>query len=438
MNKATVLKIACVLFALSAAAAIAASAQVLTTLHSFAGYPGEGAGPGALARGSDGNFYGTTGGGGDNCSPSGCGTVFKITPSGTLTTIYSFCSRINCVDGTDPHGPLVQAPNGNFYGITNSGGRGADNAGTVFKITPSGTLTTLYSFCSRINCADGRYPSALILATDGNFYGTTSGGGITNCADGCGTVFRITPGGILTTLYAFCSQGNCPDGYNAWGLVQATDGNFYGVTGHGGASRNCGSLGCGTVFKITPSGMLTTLYSFCTQTGCLDGEIPNPELVQARDGNFYGITSEGGANHIGFCAEFGCGTVFKITANGMLTTLYSFCSQNNCADGWEPNGSMVQATDGNFYGTTYAGGTSAQCDYGCGSIFKITASGTLTTLYSFCSRSGCSDGQLPGAGLLLAPNNLFYGTTIEGGTSNHGTVFRLALSRPCPICANTE
>jgi uncharacterized repeat protein (TIGR03803 family) len=447
MNKATLLKIACILFAFCAATAIASPAQILTTLHSFTGYPFDGAGlDSAVARGSDGNYYGTTGAGGDNCSPTGCGTVFKITPDGTETTLYSFCPDYPypCTDGDDPYGALVQARDGNLYGTTTSGGTGG--GGTVFKITPSGTLTTLYSFCSQPNCADGWYPGAIVQATDGNFYGTTAAGGANNTgciADGCGTIFKITPSGTLTTLYSFCSQSNCPDGYNPWGLIQATDGNFYGATGHGGASGNgCGGDGCGTIFKITPSGTLTTLYSFCPLGGCQleapDGQFPNGELLQANDGNFYGTTSSGGANQIGFCAEFGCGTVFKITPSGKLTTLYSFCSQNNCVDGWNPSGAPVQATDGNFYGVTYAGGTSTHCDYGCGTIFKITPGGTLTTLYSFCSRSGCSDGQLPDAALVPAPGGNFYGTTDEGGTSNDGTVFRFTLLRACTVCPNVE
>jgi len=146
-------------------------------------------------------------------------------------------------------------------------------------------------------------------------------------------------------------------------VVQATDGNFYGATGHGGASgNNCDGLGCGTVFKITPSGTLTPLYSFCTQTGCPDGQFPNGELLQASDGNFYGTTPEGGTN--------GGGTVFQITPTGTLTTLYSFCSIGRCADGADPTAPLVQATGGNFYGTTYGGGANLS-----GAVFKITANG---------------------------------------------------------------
>jgi uncharacterized repeat protein (TIGR03803 family) len=161
---------------------------------------------------------------------------------------------------------------------------------------------------------------------------TTSGG-----ANGAGTIFKLTPGGTLTTLYSFCSQAGCPDGespYNEAGLVQATNGDFYGTTGSGGANGN------GTIFKITPSGTLTTLYSFCSQAGCTDGSYPGAPVIQATDGDFYGTTSSDGANH--------GGTVFKITPSGTLTTLYSFCSQAGCTDGNAPQGALVQATNGDF------------------------------------------------------------------------------------------
>jgi uncharacterized repeat protein (TIGR03803 family) len=434
MNKATLLKIACILFAFCATTAIASPAQVLTTLHSFTGYDGAGL-DSAVTRGSDGNFYGTTSGGGAFC-PYGCGTVFEMTPGGNVTTIYSFCPGYpsSCADGIDPYGALVQGPDGNFYGTTNSGGSGADNAGTVFKITTSGALTTLYSFCSQPYCVDGRYAGPVVQGADGNFYGTTSSGGFANCTDGCGTIFKITPSGTLTTLYRFCAQSNCPDGYNPWGLVQARDGNFYGTTGHGGASGNsCAEFGCGTIFKITPSGTLTTLYSFCPNGGCRleapDGQAPNGDLLQANDGNFYGTTSEGGANQVGDCAEFGCGTVFEITPSGTLTTLYSFCSQTNCADGTYPTAPPVQGTDGNFYGTTYGGGATYN-----GTIYKITPNGALTTLYSFAG----ADGSQPDAALVPAPGGNFYGVTNQGGTSHDGTIFRFTLPRTCAACPNVE
>src|ERR1022692_4644576 len=169
-----------------------------------------------------------------------------------------------------PYAGLIEAASGDFYGTTSQGGTGSPAYGTIFRITPSGTLTTLYSFCSQSACADGEQPFAgLVQGTDGDFYGTTAAGG----ANGYGTIFKITRSGTLTTLYSFCSQSGCTDGKNPLaGLAQATNGDFYGTTQQGGA--NCVPDGCGTVFKITPGGMLTTLYSFCAQSGCTDGSIP--------------------------------------------------------------------------------------------------------------------------------------------------------------------
>jgi uncharacterized repeat protein (TIGR03803 family) len=416
-------KNACASFLLCGAllCATAAIAQTtFTTLHSFDFTDGQQ--PWAsLVQGTDGNFYGTASAGGANVfypdCPVGCGTLFKITSSGTLTTLYSFCSQSGCTDGSSPLAALVQATNGDFYGTTYLGGNtgpvcGDPTCGTVFKITPSGTLTTLYAFCSQSGCADGAVTeAALVQATKGNFYGTTYTGGV----NGYGTVFKITPSGTLTSLYSFCSQSGCTDGSSPLAaLVQATNGNFYGTTTGGGAN------GYGTVFKITPSGTLTTLYSFCSQSGCPDGSLPRAALVQAPSGDFYGTTS-GGGNSNSSC-NGGCGTVFKITPGGTLTTLYSFCSQSGCTDGSTPVAGLVQATDGNFYGTTYSGRSD-----GYGTIFKITPSGTLTTLYSFCSQSGCMDGEDPEAALIQATNGNFYGTTLAGGTLDSGTIFRLSV-----------
>jgi uncharacterized repeat protein (TIGR03803 family) len=384
---------------------ITAPAQTFTSLLSFDGTHGEN--PVApLVQGFNGDFYGTTRGGGHdttNCL-SGCGTVFEITAAGVLTTLYEFCAQSNCSDGTTPQTGLVQTANGNFYGTTSGGG--ANGLGTVFEITPKGKLTTLYSFCSQSDCTDSYGPNALVQAANGNFYGTTNGGG----ANGVGTVFEITPAGKLTTLYSFCSQSDCADGEYPFGaLIQATNGNFYGTTSEGGA-------GFGTVFEITPAGKLTTLHTFCAQSGCKDGGTPAAGLVQAANGNLYGTTSNGGANSY-------YGTVFEITPAGTLTTLYSFCSQFNCPDGSLPAAELVQATNGNFYGTTSEGG--ANCLHsGCGTLFEITPAGGLTTLYSFCSQSDCADGGSSSAALVQSTNGNFYGTTGGGGNnSGYGTVF---------------
>jgi uncharacterized repeat protein (TIGR03803 family) len=386
---------ACAVLVLWATTAIALPAQTLTTLYTFCSQSGctDGANPYAeLVQATNGDLYGTTQGGGTNL---GYGTVFKITPGGTLTTLYSFCSQTNCTDGARPYAGLVQAANGNFYGTTYSGG--TNGGGTVFKITQGGTLTTLYSFCSQTNCTDGDGPYAgLVQAANGDLYGTTNGGG----TSGLGTVFKITPGGTLTTLYSFCSQSGCTDGaVPDAGLVQAANGNFYGTTYYGGTNKR------GTVFKITPGGTLTTLYSFCSQTNCTDGADPTAGLVQATNGDLYGTAQEGGAN--------GYGTVFKITPTGTLTTLHRF----NGTDGATPYAGLVQAADGDFYGTT--GGSGINND---GTVFRITPGGTLTTLYSFFT-----DGQYPYAGLVQDTNGDFYGTTLKGGANDGGTVFRLSV-----------
>jgi uncharacterized repeat protein (TIGR03803 family) len=398
---------ACALLLFCATIAIASSAQTLTTLHSFDSTDGANPFPG-LVQATDGNFYGTTYGGGANANN---GTVFKITPSGTLTTLYSFCAQSGCTDGALPAAGLVQAGDGNLYGTAVYGG--ANNRGTIFKITPSGTLTTLYSFCAQNGCADGALPFAGLVQANGNFYGTTEFGGTYSY----GAIFRITPSGTLTTLYSFCANSGCPDGARpAAGLIQATNGVFYGTTQAGGANKNaiCAVEGCGTVFKVTPVGALTTLYSFCSKSGCTDGQTSDAGLIQATDGNFYGTTVGGGANNNN-------GTIFKISPSGTLTTLYSLCSQSACTDGQSPVAGLIQATAGNFYGTTVSGGT-----LGAGTIFKITPSGTLTTLHSFCTQSGCVDGQEPNAGLIQGTNGSFYGTTFIGGAHGYGAVFNLS------------
>lgn len=391
-----------------AAITIASPAQTVTTLASFdktdGRVPGYPAAP--FVQGTNGNLYGTTAAGGTNDE----GTVFEISSAGKIVTLYSFCSQPGCSDGTNVNAGLVQATNGNFYGTTAGGG--TNNFGTVFEIKPAGKLTTLYRFCSS-GCLDGANPSAgLLQASDGNFYGTTFSGG----AFGAGTVFRITKSGTLTTLASF-------DGVNGQGpdfgsLIQATDGNFYGTTVAGGANASsCGSnTGCGTVFRMTPGGQLTSLYSFCGQPNCTDGFELFGGLVQGTNGNFYGTTVMGGTN--------GVGTVFEITPAGKLTTLHSFDS----TDGSYPEAALLQGTDGNFYGTTSNGGANGFS----GTLFQITPAGNLATLYSFCSHAKCADGTGPFEGLMQATTGDFYGATFAGGHSSNcldgcGTAFRLSM-----------
>jgi uncharacterized repeat protein (TIGR03803 family) len=313
----------------------------------------------------------------------------------TFTTLASF-------DGSDGYGPvfvsLVQGVDGNFYGTTEYGG--TSNGGTVFKVTPAGKVTTLHSF----GITDGSSPFAgLVLGSNRKFYGTTSTGG----TNGDGTVFAITAAGKLTVLHSFTGADG---GFPAAVLVQATNGKFYGTTLSGGANAD------GTVFTMTPAGKLSTLYAFAGA----DGAGPEGGVVQDAKGNFYGTTRYGGAKG-GSCSDVaGCGTVFEITASGKLTTLYSFCAQAGCPEGSFPSAGLVQATNGNFYGTTSTGGVN-----GNGTVFEISAGGTLNTLYSFCSQAGCADGSSPEAGLIGAANGNFYGTTGSGGAHYEGTIFEI-------------
>jgi uncharacterized repeat protein (TIGR03803 family) len=399
MQKIGLAKMSGMMLVLCAAAAIT-SAQTYDSLVSFNGTNGAVPYYGSLVQGTDGNLYGTTFNGGANND----GTVFKMTPLGTLTTIYSFCPLSGCADGAHPSAGLVLGPNGHFYGTTQLGG--TDSSGTVFEITTAGALTTLYRFCSLPGCADGSMPTGgLVQAVNGSFYGTTIAAGGND--DG-GTIYKINPTGVLTTLHNFCSLPGCTDGGASQAdLIQGTDGNFYGTA--------AGGLGSGVVFKVTPSGDYTTLHRFCSVPNCADGGVPTGALVQASNGNFYGTTSEHGLSVTGE----GYGTVFEMTPTGRLITLHDFDYTDGCCS----VAGLLQATDGNLYGVTSSGyGTGNQ--YG-GTVFKMTLTGDLTTLYAFCVCD--NDGFTPIAGLLQATNGTFYGTTWQGGTNDEGTVFSLSV-----------
>jgi uncharacterized protein (TIGR03437 family) len=372
---------ACAVFLFGAATAIPSYAQTFTTLASFAGLNGRQPSPASLTQAADGNLYGTTWLGGAN----GTGTVFRVTPSGALTTICSFTLSA----GLTAEGGLIQGTDGNFYGTNTIDG--ANNLGTVFKITPDGTLTTLYNFGSM--SSDGQYPNGtLAQGTDGNFYGATETGG----PHGVGTVFRITPAGTMTTLYSFGgvpADGASPKG----GLIEASDGNLYGTTLQGGAK------GFGTIFRITPAGTLTTLHSF-TGTST-DGGGPEAALIQATDGNFYGTNSTG---------------VFKMTPAGTVTTIYSF-GTSGVLNGSPIQSAIIQATDGNFYGTAVGGGANQD-----GFVFQVTPSGPAKVLYNF---SG-TEGRAPN-GVIQASDGNLYGTA-QGGASSDGIIFRLTLPVAAP------
>ena len=404
-----------VVLIIAAGRTFTASAQTETAAYSFGKSANDGEYPFAgLAQGSDGNFYGTSFLGG----ASDFGTVFRISASGSYATLYSFAGSPG--DGANPYGGLVQGSDGNFYGTTIKGGTSTNcsgGCGTVFRISASGSYATLYSFVG--SPSDGSQPAAaLVQGSDGNFYGTTYGGGTsTNCSGGCGTVFQISPSDSYATLYSFVgspSDGSQP----AAALVQGNDGNFYGTTKTGGTN----ACECGTVFRISPSGSCTTLYSFAGNP--TDGGEPTAGLVQGSDGNFYGTASEGGTNR-------NDGTVFRISPGGSYTNLHFFVG--SATEGSAPTAGLVQGSDSNFYGTTAGGAANNN-----GTVFEVSPSGGFATLYSFVGHP--NDGSGPQAGLVPGSDNDFFGTTAFGGTSANcnsgcGTVFKLAVGGG--VCAYT-
>jgi len=377
------------LLALIATLAIAAlgipsaQAQTYTDIHDFdtpllasPQYPG------MLAQGRDGNIYGTAPLGGN----AGRGGVFKITPDGAYSILFHF----DVTHGSNPYSGLTLGSDGNFYGTA------FNNSdfifGNVFQITPSGLLTVLHSF----QLVEGVSPYAPpIQGSDGNFYGTTSAGGL-----GWGSVYKVSPTGVFTVLYTFDNtHGATPIAQ----LIQARDGNFYGTTKDGGAH------GFGTAFRITPAGALTVLYNFDSTHGA---SIYAP-LLQGSDGNFYGTARNGGTKNNG-------GVVFKLTKakKATLTVLYNFDATGATTDGVRPYAGLIQASDGNFYGVTSAGGTNA-----AGTLYKITKTGTYSRLYNFASATG----SLPFATLRQHTNGKLYGEATSGGATGHGALFSFDL-----------
>jgi len=338
---------------------MAASAQDFAVLQNFNVTNGDDPlTPPILA--SDGNLYGATGHGGANAT----GLIYKLTPQNELTTLYAFCSHTNCADGSDPASGPFQGKDGNLYGTTSYGG--ANGFGVVYKLTLSGKLTVLHSFCQ---CDDGWYSDGLVADAKGGFYGTTLEGG----SHQYGTIFHLTGQGKLSTLYNFCdSQANCINAYDNSApqpLILGIDGNVYGITNTGGQySYPCSAGGCGTVFKVTPQAEFSIVYSFCSLTNCADGGQP-AGLLQGSDGNFYGTSgyapynliqaSNGtlygttifGGNEDQTCKNLGCGTVFSVTTSGAFESLHSF----DASDGYVPVG-LVQTSDATLSGTTSFGG----------------------------------------------------------------------------------
>jgi uncharacterized repeat protein (TIGR03803 family) len=349
---------------------------VLTSLASFAGTNGDTLVAG-LTQGSDGNFYGTTEAGGRDSY----GSVFQVTTNGALTSLASFTAAY----GEQPMTALTLGNDGAFYGTTPEGGSNGD--GTVFRVTTNGTLTTLFSFDgTNYTCPK----ASLTLGNNGNFYGITLIGG------GSQVMFQMTTNGVITTLVSMTANGLVPsEGYLAEGaLALGKDGNFYGTAYQGGSS------GEGAVFRVTTNGNVTTLVSFTATSG----DLPQAGLTLGSDGSFYGTTSSGGSG--------GDGTVFRVTTNGALATVVAFTNTDRAQD---PAAGLTLGPDGNFYGTTYQGGSNAD-----GAVFRVTINGVLISLASFAG----TNGEYPYAGLTLGNDGNFYGTTEYGGSGDNGTVFR--------------
>ena len=371
--------------------------ETLTTLHAF--HRTDGNRPVALVRAANGTLYGATKGGGATDQ----GIVFALSPEGALTTLHVF-------QGSDGSAPvaLVLDADSNLYGITSDGGAAHD--GTLFEISASGSFRVVASFIG----TNGAFPDALVLGGDGNLYGTTALGGpaftsnVDVSVEGYGTLFRVTPEGELTTLWAFSGI----DGYQPTGLLQAADGTLIGISSGGGPTfQNTSQFGGGTVFSLSPSGILTTLYGLDNFTASQP-----TSLVQAGNGDLYVTTYGGGQN--------GNGVVLQITPAGAVTLLFEFSGN----DGTSP-ASLTLGSDGNLYGTTYQGGPNYQfggSDAGAGTVFQLTPGGVLTTLYAFNG----PDGATPNA-LLLSAGGILYGTTGQGGGGADmpgvgGTVFQLS------------
>jgi len=390
------LTLAVAMLVLTVATATTAEAQTFSVLYTFgsnAGDPYHTQYPGLIAQGRDGDLYSTSLFGGNL---GGWGDVFTITPSGTLTSIHSFSSAAGT--GNEPHSGLVLGVDGNFYGTTKSGGAGTPAFGTVFKITGT-TLKTLYNFGTvRYPKTEGTFPIAPpVQGRDGNFYGTTPS---SNDGNIDGIAYQLTSGGKRTLLYLFTTSGYNPQAP----LILGADGNFYGTTAAGGktTTSNCfaSTMSCGTVFKMTPAGRVTFLYQFDQ----VHGAEPLGPLVQGIDGNFYGTTAAGGDAN-------GDGVIFKLTSQGKITILHTF----NGTDGKQPTAGLVQASDGNFYGVASAGGAK-----GFGTLFKVTSSGVFSVLHDFDSTN---DGANPEVTLVQHTNGILYGDTVLGGSHNIGTLY---------------
>jgi uncharacterized repeat protein (TIGR03803 family) len=360
-----------------------AAGPSFSVLYTFEDDPNPNAPSGPTIQGSDGQFYGTSNGGTNRF-----GTAYKVDMAGSLTLLHTFTGGN---DGSYPAGGLTEGADGSYYGTAEFGG--ANNKGTVFKVDSSGNFSLIYTFTG---AADGAIPArGLILGTDGNYYGVALNGGTNNY----GVIFRVTPAGALSTLYTFT---NGTDGNSPQSLVQGSDGNFYG-------SADGGVNGQGILFKLSPSGTFTLLHAFNT----MDGINPTGRLVEGADGDLYGVAVTGGGGGAG-----DGGTIYKVDSAGNFTLLYSSLGGSDPVQ----MSSLQLGSDGNFYGVA-SGLGSPTTNYG--TLFRMDTAGNLLTLYSFLNGT---DGALPYSTLVQASNGSFYGTSSAAGSGYQGTLFELTPS----------
>jgi len=368
-----------------------------TTIHSFGSITNDGTQSlSSLTLGSDGNFYGTTQAGG----ASDLGAIFKMTPGGIVTILHSFNDGTVANDGKQPYGGIIQGPDGALYGTTYVGG--SANQGTIFSISPDGSnYSILHQFGSVANDGVSPYFGHLTFGLDGNLYGTTQLGGTVNA----GIAFKIAPDGsaytILHNFFATAHDASSSSG----ALIRDAGGNFYGVSLFGGSNNS------GSVYKMTPGGIVTILHSFGDATVTNDGKTPFGSLAQGLDGNFYGTTSAGGSASKG--------TVFEITPAGTVTILHSFEDGGGTSEGAVPRAGLTLGSDGNFYGATFNEGSANK-----GTLYRITPAGAFKILHTFGDGSTPNDGGTVLGAPIPGTDGAFYGTTISGGANSIGTIYR--------------
>ena len=379
------------------------SASTFKVFYTFSGKDGTFPN-GDLLRDSAGNLYGTAQFGGTSVY----GVVFKLDPAGNETILYNFTGK---TDGGIPIGRVMRDKSGNLYGMTSLGGDPSCSCGTVYKLSPNGKLTVLHAFKGGKDGAQNQaQPELGLVSIDGNFYGSASFGGVIGCDGnlGCGVVFKVSPSGKEKVLYRFDGKTN---GAFPQDVISDKAGNLYSTTGGSYISGNAG-----TIFKVDKAGKLTTLYTF---PGGSTGVSPRWHLLRSNSGAFFGVTQFGGNTSNCVAGSAGCGVVYTVNASGKEQVLHAFFKKSN--DGAEPSGGLLKSGS-NLYGVTVYGGTiNSTCTFGCGVVYRATTNGKYSVLYRFI---GGADGGNPSGSLVQDDAGNLYGATSSGG-NGEGVIFKI-------------